>query len=75
VWCPKPNHLRNTVDTLPDISSDPFSRDAQPPKNTHSHKQISRKREVRYHCEYCERDVHPAAFSLGGREMSGGVLN
>jgi hypothetical protein len=63
VWIPKPNHLRNTLDTLPDISSDPLPRAPQPPKKkAPSHKQIPPKREVRYHCEYCERDGHLASF-------------
>jgi hypothetical protein len=44
------------------VSSDPLPRAPQPPKNTHSHKQILPKREVRYHCEYYERDDHLAAF-------------
>jgi hypothetical protein len=30
VWLPKPNHLRNTLDTFPDISSDPLPRAPQP---------------------------------------------
>jgi hypothetical protein len=64
VWCPKPNHLRNTLDTLPDISSDPLPRAPQASKKTHSHKQIPPKREVRFHYEYCERDVHLPPFSF-----------
>jgi hypothetical protein len=62
VWCPKPNHLRNPLDTLPNICSDPIPRAAQPPKKTHSHKHIRPKREVKYHCEYCERDSQLAEF-------------
>jgi hypothetical protein len=40
VWVPKPNHLRNTLDTLPGISSDPFlERHSHPksPKHTNRH--------------------------------------
>jgi hypothetical protein len=63
VWLPKPNHLRNTLDTFPDISSDPLPRAPQPSKKkASSHKQNPPKREVRYHCEYCERDRHLASF-------------
>jgi hypothetical protein len=41
VWLPKPNHLRNTLDTFPDISSDPFPRAPQPSKKkAPSHKKI-----------------------------------
>jgi hypothetical protein len=32
VWVPKPNHLMNTLDTLPDISSDPLHKVPQPSK-------------------------------------------
>jgi hypothetical protein len=32
VWLPKPNHLRNTLDTFPDISSDPLPRAPQSSK-------------------------------------------
>jgi hypothetical protein len=63
VWHPKPNRLRNTLDTFPDISSDPFPRAPQPSKKkAPSHKQNPPKREVRCHCEYCESDGHLAPF-------------
>jgi hypothetical protein len=62
VWLPKPNHLRNTLDTFPDISSDPFLELLSHPKIKPPHKQNLPKREVRYHCEYCERDGHLASF-------------
>jgi hypothetical protein len=76
VWLPKPNHLRNTLDTFLDISSYPFPRAPQPSKKkAPSHKQNPPKREVRYHCEYCERDGHLASFCFRRREMSGGFLS
>jgi hypothetical protein len=63
VWLTKPNHLRNTLDTFPDISSDPFPRAPQPSKKkAPTHKQNPPKREVRYHCEYYDRDGHLASF-------------
>jgi hypothetical protein len=63
VWLPKPNHLRNTIDIFPDISSDPLPRAPQPSKKkAPSHKQNPPKRDVRYHCEYCERDGNLASF-------------
>jgi hypothetical protein len=63
VWLAKPNHLRNTLDTFLDISSDPLPRAPQPSeKKAPFHKQNPPKREVRYHCEYCERDGHLASF-------------
>jgi hypothetical protein len=65
VWLPKPNHLRNRLDTLPDISRDTFPRAPQPSKKkAPSHKQNAPKREVRYHCEYCERDGHLTSVSF-----------
>jgi hypothetical protein len=66
VWLPKPIYLRNTLDTFTDISSDPLPRAPQPSKKkAPSHKQNPPKREVRYHCEYCERDGHLASFCFG----------
>jgi hypothetical protein len=32
MWIPKRNHLRNILDTLPDISSDPLPRAPKPSK-------------------------------------------
>jgi hypothetical protein len=75
VWVPKPNHLMNTLDTLPDISSVPPPKAKPLKKKAPFHKQNPPKREVRFKCEYCERDGHLAAFALGGREMSGGLLS
>jgi hypothetical protein len=62
-WLPKPNHIRNTLDTFPDISSDPLPRAPQPSKKkAPSHKQNPPKREEMYHCEYCKRDGHLTSF-------------
>jgi hypothetical protein len=63
MWVPKPNHLRNTLDTLPNNSNYPRPRAPQPSKKkASSHKRIPPKREARFHCEYCERDGHLADF-------------
>jgi hypothetical protein len=63
VWLPKPNHLRNTLDTFPNISSDSLPRAPKPSKKkAPSYKQNPPKREVRYHCKYCERNGHLASF-------------
>jgi hypothetical protein len=72
VWVSKPNHLRNTLDTLPDISSDPLPRAPQPLKKPKTHKQTPPKREVRFHYDYYEREGNLAA--LGGTEMNDGFL-
>jgi hypothetical protein len=65
VWVPKPNHLRNPLDTLPNISEDPLPKAKKPPRVNHTHKRVNQqpsKREVRYHCDYCHRDGHLAEF-------------
>ena len=65
VWIPKPNHLRNPLDTLPNISEDPLPKAKKPPRVNHTHKRVNQqppKREVRYHCEYCHRDGHLVEF-------------
>jgi hypothetical protein len=63
VWLPKPNHLSNTLDAFLDISIDPLPRAPHPSKKkAPSHKQNPPKREVRYHCEYYERDGHLDSF-------------
>jgi hypothetical protein len=62
VWVSKPNHLRNTLDTLPDISSDPLPRAPQPTKKSKTHKQTPPKREVIFHYDYCEREGNLAAL-------------
>jgi hypothetical protein len=53
----RPNHFKNTLDTVPDISSDPLPREplSYP-------KEIPPKRELGFHCEYCERDGRLAEF-------------
>ena len=65
VWVPKPNHFRNSLDTLPNISSAPLPKAKKPQRVNHIHKRVSQppsKREVRYHCDYCHRDGHLAEF-------------
>jgi len=65
VWIPNPNHLRNPLDTLPNISEDPLPRVQKPPRVNHTHKRVNQpppKREVRYHYDYCHRDGHLAEF-------------
>ena len=54
VWIPKPNYLRNPLDTLPIISEYPLPKAKQPPKVNHTYKRVNQpppKREVRYHYE------------------------
>ena len=61
VWVPKPNELRNPLDMLPTAAAQvaqkkraaPPCPQARPPPP---------KREVRYHCEYCDREGHLEEF-------------
>jgi hypothetical protein len=56
VWVPKPNLLRNPLDTLPNISEDPLPKAKKLSRLTHIHKKVSQqppKKEVKYHCDYC----------------------
>jgi hypothetical protein len=65
VWVSKPNHLKNPLDTLPNISEDPLSKTKKPPRVNHTNKRVSQqppKREVRYHYDYCYRDGHLGEF-------------
>jgi len=64
LWIPKPNHLRNPLDTLSDIPEDPLPKAKQPIKVNHTHQRENKppKREARYHCEYCKRDGHLVEF-------------
>jgi hypothetical protein len=65
VWVPKSNHLKNPLDTLPNISEDPLPKAKKPPRVNHTHKRVNQqppKREMRYHCDYCHRDGHLAEF-------------
>jgi hypothetical protein len=65
VWVSKPNHLKNPLDTLTNISKDPLSKAKKPPRVNHTHKRVSQqppKREVSYHFDYCHRDGHLTEF-------------
>jgi hypothetical protein len=65
VWVPKPNHLRNPLDTLLNISEDLLPKAKKLSRVTRTHKKVSQqppKREVRYHYDYCHRDGHLIVF-------------
>jgi hypothetical protein len=59
LWCPKPNHLRNPLDTPPEFSGVPPPKASQSPKKPKSHRQTPPKGEVRFHYE---REGHLVAF-------------
>ena len=65
VWIPKPNHLRNPLDTLPNIPSEPLPRRNPQPRVTHPPQPMYHqppKHEVRFQCEYCHRGGHLEEF-------------
>ena len=61
VWVPKPNELRNSLDMLPAAVAQvaqkkraaPSRPQARPPPPKH---------EVKYHCEFCDREGHLEEF-------------
>src|SRR6185312_13731569 len=61
VWVPKPNELRNPLDTLPAAAVQVAqNKGAAPPRP--QARPPPPKREVRYHCEYCDREGHLEEF-------------
>ena len=69
VWMSKPNHLRNKLDTMPDMppprnqmpkpkgKAKPFVRQSE-----QRSPEPTRERLVRFHCKFCGRDGHLAQF-------------
>jgi hypothetical protein len=65
VWVLNPNHLRNPLDTLLNISEDPLPKAKKTTKsdtNPQESEPKPPKRQVRYHCDYCHRDGHLVEF-------------
>jgi len=61
VWVPKPNELRNPLDTLPAAAAQVApKKGAAPPRPKAG--SPPPKREVRYHYEFCDRDGHLEEF-------------
>jgi hypothetical protein len=74
VWVPKPNHLKNPLDTLPNISKDLLPKAKKPPRVNHIHKRVSQQppRERQgITVTTAIGMVTLLSFALGGREMSG----
>src|SRR6185503_14334078 len=61
VWVPKPNELRNPLDTLPAAIAQVAQKKGAAPSRPKAGPPPP-KREVRYHCEYCHRDSHLEEF-------------
>ena len=58
---PKPNELRNSLDTLPATTAQVAQKKrAAPPRPQARPSPL--KREVRYHCEFCDREGHLEEF-------------
>lgn len=62
VWAPKPNHLRNSLDTLPNAPKEPLPKVQPPPRVNQNYKKVNSPPKVRYHCEYCKRNGHLVGF-------------
>ena len=61
VWVPKPNELRNPLDTLPAaVAQVAQKKRAAPPRP--QARPPPPKREVRYHCEFCDSEGHLEEF-------------
>ena len=82
VWIPKPNILKNPLDTLPPESSNktapkpqrvpqppPQPKRAPQPQRGPPPKENNHKRGVRYHYEFCHRDGHLAEFCFRRRHV------
>ena len=61
VWVPKPNELRNPLDTLPATTAQVAQKKGAAPPRPKA-RPPPPKREVRYHYEYCDRDGHLEEF-------------
>ena len=61
VWVPKPNELKNPLDTLPAAAAQVAQKKGAAPSRPQA-RPPPPKREVRYHCEYCDREGHLEEF-------------
>ena len=61
VWVPKPNELRNSLDTLPAATAQVAQKKRAAPPRPQA-RPPPPKREVRYHCEFCDREGHLEEF-------------
>ena len=79
VWIPKPNELRNPLDTMPP-SAPTKDEPKQLPKNQQQPPRPQRvpqprapqhdhQRSERYHCEFCHRDGHLVEFCFRRRRV------
>src|SRR6185312_11647531 len=61
VWAPKPSELRNPLDTLPAATAQVAQKKRAAPPRPQA-RPPPPKREVRYHCEICDREGHLEEF-------------
>ena len=61
VWVPKPNDLRNPLDTLPAAAAQVTQKKRAAPPHPKAGPPPP-KSEVRYHCVFCDRDGHLEEF-------------
>ena len=61
VWVPKPNEPRNSLDTLHAATAQVAQKKRAAPPRPQA-RPPPPKREVRYHCEFCDREGHLEEF-------------
>src|SRR6185369_6853244 len=61
VCVPNPNKLRNSLDTLPAATAQVAQKKRAAPPRPQA-RPPPPKREVRYHCEFCDREGHLEEF-------------
>ena len=61
VWVPKPNELRNPLDAFPAATAQVAQKKGAAPPHTQA-RPPPPEREVRYHCEFCDREGHLEEF-------------
>ena len=61
VWVSKPNELRNPLDTLPAATAQVAQKKRAAPPRPQA-RPPPPKREVRYHCEFCDKEGHLEEF-------------
>src|SRR6185437_647836 len=61
VWVPKPNVLSNPLDALPAATAQVSQKKGAAPPHLQA-RPPPPKREVRYHCKYCDREGHLEEF-------------
>ena len=70
VWVPKPNELRNPLDTLPAAAAQVAQKKRAAPPRPQA-RPPPPKKEVRYHYEFCDREGHLEEFCFRRKRAVG----